>query len=42
MTQQQRDAYNAKRREKYQQKRNYFKGQWVDQNAETMDESENY
>lgn len=40
MTQQQRDAYNAKRREKYQQKRNYFKGQWVDQNAETMDESE--
>ncbi len=42
MTQQQRDAYNAKRREKYQQKRNYLKGQWVDQNAETMDESENY
>lgn len=42
MTQQERDAYNAKRREKYQQKRNYFKGRWVDQNAETMDESENY
>lgn len=40
MTQQQRDAYNAKRREKYQQKKDYRDFKWVDQNAGTMDESE--